>query len=331
MSTFYLESISHDPAFNLALEQYVFDCLPREHSYLMLWQNQNAVIVGKYQNTVAEIDADYVRERGIKVVRRLSGGGAVFHDLGNLNFTFITDVGNQETIDFSVFCRPVIKALSKLSVEAELSGRNDITIQGQKISGNSQYIRNGRVMHHGTLLFDADLNAISSALKVSADKITSKGVQSVRARVTNIREHLKQDIDMAEFVTLLRHYLTEGEDVTQYRLTAYDLDQVESLCHTRYDTWEWNYGASPAYSIRKERRVENCGKIEVYMEVSEGKITSFATRGDYFGNGDPARLSNALIGVSLKEEELLSALSELDVGYYFNHLTASQLADIILL
>lgn len=331
MSTFYLESASYDPAFNLALEQYVFDCLPRESSYLMLWQNQNAVIVGKYQNTVEEINADYVREHGIKVVRRLSGGGAVFHDLGNLNFTFITDVGDQEAIDFGVFCRPVIKALAKLGVAAELSGRNDITIQGQKISGNSQYIRNGRVMHHGTLLFNADLGAVSNALKVSADKIESKGVQSVRARVTNIRDHLTQDIGMPEFINLLRQYLAQGEDVTQYHLTEQDLEQITALRRSRYDTWEWNYGASPAYRIRKERRVENCGKIEVYMEVSEGKIAAFATRGDYFGNGDPAQLSNALIGVSLREKDLLCALGSLDVGCFFNNLTAHQLADIILL
>lgn len=331
MATWYLESASHDPAFNLALEQYAFDSLPRDRSYLMLWRNDNAVIVGKYQNTVQEVNADYIRANGIKVVRRLSGGGAVYHDLGNLNFTFITDAPDVGSLDFGIFCRPVVQALDKLGVKAELSGRNDITIAGQKISGNAQYIRGGRVMHHGTLLFDSDLGTVSRALQVSADKVESKGVKSVRARVTNIREHLPADIGMEQFISTLRQCLTEGEDVTPYELTETDLAAVDALRLTRYDTWEWNYGASPQYSIRKERRLEQCGKIEVYMEVTDGVITAFQTFGDYFGSGDPADVARALTSRRPERSELLSALDGLDVGYYFHNLTAEELVEIILL
>ena len=157
MKLSYLDLMTTDPSYNLAMEQYVFDCLPRDRMYFMLWQNDNAIIVGKYQNTIAEINEEAVRERGIRVVRRLSGGGAVYHDMGNLNFTFITDVGESNALDLKLFCEPVVRTLATLGVKAEVNGRNDITIDGKKFSGNSQYIRQGRVMHHGTIIFPYSL------------------------------------------------------------------------------------------------------------------------------------------------------------------------------
>ncbi len=225
----------------------------------------------------------------------------------------------------------MVQALDRLGVKAELSGRNDITIAGQKISGNAQYIRGGRVMHHGTLLFDSDLGAVSRARQVSADKVESKGVKSVRARVTNIRGHLPEDIGMEQFISTLRQCLTEGEGLTPYELTAQDLAAVDALRRSRYDTWDWNYGASPEYSIRKQRRVENCGEIEIYLEVSDGVITAFQTFGDYFGSGDPADVARALIGCRPEQGALLSALSGLDVGHYFHNLSAPELTEIILI
>lgn len=166
MKLSYLDLMTTDPSYNLAMEQHVFDCLPRDRMYFMLWQNDNAIIVGKYQNTIAEINEEAVRERGIRVVRRLSGGGAVYHDMGNLNFTFITDVGESNALDLKLFCEPVVRTLATLGVKAEVNGRNDITIDGKKFSGNSQYIRQGRVMHHGTIMFDSDLSVVSEALRV---------------------------------------------------------------------------------------------------------------------------------------------------------------------
>ena len=185
MKLSYLDLMTTDPSYNLAMEQYVFDCLPRDRMYFMLWQNDNAIIVGKYQNTIAEINEEAVRERGIRVVRRLSGGGAVYHDMGNLNFTFITDVGESNALDLKLFCEPVVRTLATLGVKAEVNGRNDITIDGKKFSGNSQYIRQGRVMHHGTIMFDSDLSVVSEALRVDPTKIQTKGIRSVRSRVTN--------------------------------------------------------------------------------------------------------------------------------------------------
>ena len=203
----YLDLTTTDPHWNLALEQYVFDRLPRDRSYFLLWQNDRSVIIGKHQNTPAEIDLPYVEAQGIQVVRRLSGGGAVYHDLGNLNFTFITDGEGAGTLDFALFCRPVVRVLESFGVSAQISGRNDITVCGKKFSGNSQYTREGRVMHHGTILFDSDLDAVTRALRVDEEKIRSKGVPSVRSRVTNLKEHLPPDVP----VSLMGQYTPFGE------------------------------------------------------------------------------------------------------------------------
>ena len=199
MKLSYLDLMTTDPSYNLAMEQYVFDCLPRDRMYFMLWQNDNAIIVGKYQNTISEINEEAVRERGIRVVRRLSGGGAVYHDMGNLNFTFITDAGGSGTLDMKLFCEPVVRTLAALGVRAEVNGRNDITIDGKKFSGNSQYLRQGRVMHHGTIMFDSDLSVVGEALRVDPTKIQTKGIRSVRSRVTNVAEHLPERVTLPEF------------------------------------------------------------------------------------------------------------------------------------
>lgn len=330
MPMVYLESASTDPAFNLALEQYVFDSMPRSNEYFMLWQNDNAIIVGRHQNTAEEINADYVREHGIRVVRRLSGGGAVYHDLGNLNFTFIVDAEHADRLNLQVFCLPVVRALERLGVRAEISGRNDITIGGKKFSGNSQYIREGRIMHHGTLMFDSDLSVVAGALNPAGDKLASKGVKSVRSRVTNIRPWLNQDITLRQFWDLLRRSMGEERDMLPGALTEDDLRRVTAIRDTRYAAWEWNFGASPGYSIRKERRVEGCGKLQVFLEVERGKIAGFTVRGDYFGSGDSSDLARALTGCPLKREALNEALRAVPIDYYFSSLTPDQFIDILL-
>lgn len=325
---YYIPSSSTDPCWNLALEQYVFDSLNPAHSYFMLWQNHNAIIVGKYQNTLGEINAAYVKERGITVVRRLSGGGAVYHDMGNLNFTFI--VGGSGGLDFVSFCRPVVAALASLGVAAEISGRNDMTIDGKKFSGNAQYRKQGRVMHHGTLLYDSDLTVVANALSASQDKMESKGIKSVRSRVTNIRPYVKDDLPLPAFWEALRDYMAKENDMQPYTLTDEDLAAVQKLRNEVYSQWSWNYGASPAFTLRKERRVDGCGKLEIYLEVTGSVIQDVEFRGDFFSITDPNHLAALLKGQPLSEPALRQALAGQDISLCFNNLTLDSFLSILL-
>ena len=329
MKLSYLDLMTTDPSYNLAMEQYVFDCLPRDRMYFMLWQNDNAIIVGKYQNTIAEINEEAVRERGIRVVRRLSGGGAVYHDMGNLNFTFITDVGESNALNLKLFCEPVVRTLATLGVKAEVNGRNDITIDGKKFSGNSQYIRQGRVMHHGTIMFDSDLSVVSEALRVDPTKIQTKGIRSVRSRVTNVAEHLPEKVTLPEFRRILLENILKENPGEAYPLTQDDLAAVEKLRAERYATWEWNYGQSPEYGVKKEARVEGCGKLELQLRVTKGRIAGCRIYGDFFGSRDSAEVEQALLGCPLEETAVEKALEPLPVGEYFHNLTREKLTELL--
>lgn len=326
----YLQSPSTDPYFNLALEQHLFDTVGQTEAIFMFWQNDNTIVVGRHQNTVAEVNADFVRERNVKVVRRLSGGGAVYHDLGNLNFTFIAGGEEGMALDLRLFCRPVAQALGELGVAAEISGRNDMTINGQKFSGNAQYKKQGRVMHHGTILFDSDLGLVGQALTVAPDKLASKGVKSVRARVTNVRPHLPKDTTLEEFKAALLRSLFGTENPPRYDMTAEDLAAVETLRRGRYATWDWNYAASPGYDLHKERRIEGVGRLELYLRVEGGCLAGLKVFGDFFGEGETDEFSAALRGCPLEEGALRKALLRVDMERCFHHLTAEEFCRILL-
>ena len=318
-----------DPAFNLAAEQYVFESLPKDRNYFMLWQNDNAVIIGKYQNTLAEINQPYVEAHKIKVVRWLSGGGAVYHDLGNLNYTYITDAGELETLNMRVFCEPIVKALAEFGVTAEINGRNDMTIDGKKFSGNAQYIRHGRVMHHGTLLYNSDLSAVSKALQVDPEKIRAKGMESVRSRVTNIRRYLKEDVPLFAFREMLLAFIRRGTESEEYAFSEKDLLEIKRIQKERYDTWEWNYGKSPECTILKSARIEGCGIIEVYLETDHSLITDVSFRGDFFSTRDPEELIPNFIGKKPDADGFSQALEGIEVEKYFTGLTKEQMLSLL--
>lgn len=330
MSLCCLDLRTTDAAWNLAAEQYVFDSMPRDRSYFMLWQNQNAVVIGKYQNTYAEINADYVRRRQIQVVRRLSGGGAVYHDLGNLNFSFIADAGPLGRLDLTAFCRPVIRTLRALGVPAELNGRNDMTIDGKKFSGNSQYMRQGRVLHHGTLLFDSDLDTVGLALHADADKLHSKGVASVRSRVVNLRPYLDPPLSLEKFRAQLLENIRRESSGELYEWNEADLAAIEDIRRRRYACWEWNYGRSPACSMEKKRRFEGCGTVSAFFSLEGELIRELHFFGDFFSTVDPEALAARLIGLRLKEEDLRSALSGLDPEVYISGMTVQNLIELLL-
>lgn len=319
-----------DPAFNLALEQYVFDALPRDRSWFMLWRNDNAIVIGRYQNTLAEINPAKVKEKGIKVVRRLSGGGAVYHDLGNLNFTFIQDTDQSGMLDMGQFCRPVAQALRAMGVDAQINGRNDITIGGKKFSGNSQYVREGRVMHHGTILYNSDLETVGQVLWVDPEKIQAKGIASVRSRVTTVRAHMPYPVPLEEFKARLLEEIARDRPMEPYTLTQADIEAVETIKRERYDCWEWNYGVSPPCDILRRRRVEGCGIVEAHLHLEQGRIASLAFFGDFFFAVEPEELAQLLLGCPLEETALKQRLKTAEVPRYIAGLTAGELADILL-
>ena len=329
MKLSYLDLTTTDPSYNLAMEQYVFDCLPRDRMYFMLWQNDNAIIVGKYQNTLSEINLEAVERRGIRVVRRLSGGGAVYHDMGNLNFTFITDAARGTALDMKLFCQPVVRTLAALGVHAEVNGRNDITIDGKKFSGNSQYLRQGRVMHHGTIMFNSDLSVVSEALQVDPTKFQTKGVRSVRSRVTNVADHLDRPVSLPEFRRILLENILRENPGQPYPLTPKDLAAVEKLREERYAAWDWNYGQSPACTVLRRRRVEGCGLVEAYISVDSGLISAIAFRGDFFSAVEPEELAPRFVGRTPNQAGFAAALEGMDVSRYFAGLQNDQLIEIL--
>ena len=324
----FIELSTTDPAFNLAVEEYVFDRLSRDYAYFMLWQNRPSVIIGRHQNTVAEVNEAFIRDNGISVVRRLSGGGAVYHDLGNLNFTFIRD-GESSRLDLSLFCEPVAAALRELGVPAEVNGRNDITVEGQKISGNAQYVREGRVMHHGTLLFSADLEAAGKALTPSAKKLKSKGVASVRSRIATVSKYMAEGVTIEDFKKLLLEKLFAGQPMEAYALTEEDLAVIEGLRRDRYATRRWNYGESPPCDLVYEGRIEGCGSVELRLTVKKGVISKAELRGDFFAEKDLAPLENMLTGSAPEKEAILQALSHIDPASYIPGLTQEALAVLL--
>lgn len=318
----YLDLYTTDPAWNLAAEQYVFDCLPRGQTYFMLWQNDNAVIIGKHQNAAAEIDQQFVRENGVRVVRRLSGGGAVYHDTGNLNFTFIADAGDMEAINFRLFCQPVVAALAALGVQAEVNGR--------KFSSNSQYLKEGRVMHHGTIMFDSDLDRVAQALHVDQEKIAAKGVASVRSRVTTVRQHMPHPVELEEFRRVLLDNILAQQLGEEYVLTEEDKSQISRLREQRYATWEWNYGQSRECEMTRQKRSPACGGVEAHLSTDRGVIRYIAFTGDFFSVVEPKVLAEKLVGVRLEEQSLRDALAQEDAGRYFSGPKNEELIELLL-
>ncbi len=312
-----IKNESNDPHFNLALEEYVLKEMDPTQDYLILWQNSPSVIIGRNQNTLEEINKEYVDEHKINVVRRLSGGGAVYHDLGNLNFTFITTSKDEIRNNFRRFQEPVVKALARFGVTAEQSGRNDITIDGKKFSGNAQYYDQDRVLHHGTILFASDLSKVQEVLTVRADKIASKGIKSVRSRVTNVIDYLSGPISVQEFKDTLEGILLEdSKDNQAYEMTQEDLKRIKVLMEKRYLTWEWNYGKSPGYDFKKGDRFDG-GFVELLLKVDKGQIIDIKIQGDFFGKKE------------ISELELLLKNNKHEAGFIKETIERINLADYI--
>lgn len=325
----------NDPRINLAIEIFLLQEMKVDEPILLFYINEPSIIIGRNQNTIEEINKEYVDEHGIHVVRRFSGGGAVYHDFGNLNFSFIMPDDGNSFRDFEKLTKPIVQALHEMGVEgAQLKGRNDLVINDMKFSGNAMYATNGRMFAHGTIMFDSDINEVVNALKVRKDKIESKGIKSIRSRVTNIKPFLpkeKQDMTTEEFrqEILLKIFGVDSvEDVKTYELTEEDWVKINEISDKYYRNWDWNYGKSPAFDIERRHRFP-IGSIEVRLNVAEGKITDAKIFGDFFGLGDITDVEQALIGTRYAKEDLAQVIANIDVKKYFGNITTEDFLSLI--
>ncbi len=315
--------------YNLALEEWVLENL-KDDIYILLWRNDNSIIIGRNQNTAQEINQAYVEEHNIDVIRRPTGGGAVYHDLGNLNFSIVADAENAVHIDFELYTQPVLRALREMGVDVQLSGRNDITIDGKKCTGLAQRISNNRILHHGAMLFDTDLTTLSKALNVRRDKMESKGVKSVVSRVTNIKPYVKEDVDVIGFRELLKKAMFhEYDEVPEYHLNEEQLAEVKKLQEEKYDTWEWNYGRSPKTNFQNDKRFEGAGVLDIRMDVKDGVIEKATFYGDFFGAKDKSVLEDALQGVHFTPQGVSKALEGFNISEYLGRLGIEQVLEVM--
>lgn len=319
-----------DPRINLAIEEYILKNMDIDKDpFLLFYINEPSIIIGKNQNTVEEIDTDYVDVNGIHVVRRLSGGGAVYHDLGNLNFSFITKDDGDSFRNFKKFTEPVVQALAEMGVKAELLGRNDILVEGRKISGNAQFSTNGRMFSHGTLMFDTEIERVVSALKVRKDKIESKGIKSIRSRVANISEFLEEPMTIEQFRMNVLKSIFGGEEKIQYReLTDDDWTNIHALSAERYANWDWNYGKSPKFNMQHSHRFP-VGGIDVRLNVNKGMIEEVNIFGDFFGVGEVAVIEESLKGVQYDRQSMGEALAAIDIPTYLGGITKEEFLQLI--
>lgn len=313
-----------DPTLNLAMEEYVLKNLPSEESYFLFYVNRPSIIVGKNQNTIEEVNKAYVDEKGIDVVRRISGGGAVYHDTGNLNFSFITDDDGNSFHNFKKFTEPIVQALQSLDVDAEMTGRNDIQVGAAKISGNAMVKVKDRMFSHGTLMLNSELDEVQNALKVNPAKIKSKGVKSVRKRVANIEEFLTESLDIDQFKQIILKTIFGEQQVEEYVLTDEDWKNIEKLSNEKYRTWDWNYGKNPKYNFEREEKFEK-GFIQIKFDVKKGKIEHAKIFGDFFGEGDISDLEHALEGCLHDFNHLEEALANYNLYHYFGDIDKNEI------
>ena len=320
-----------DAHLNLALEEHVLRHRMGEDDLLLFYVNAPAIIIGRNQNTIEEIAEDAVLAHGIRVVRRVSGGGAVYHDLGNLNFSFMTRDVSGRFNRYDTFNRPVVDALRALGVPAELGGRNDILADGRKISGNAQFAAGDRMLSHGTLLLHSDLDAVTRALRPRPGKVESKGVKSVRSRVANIGEFLAAPLTVDQ----LRDRILEGIFGTSDRariptlpLTPDDWDAAEELRRQKYGTWEWNYGENPASNVQRAQRFA-AGEIDVRLDIQDGHVAGVRIFGDYLGRVDVGELEAQLRGLPYTHDAVAAALDVRGVEDYFGRIARDEVLSVL--
>ena len=327
----FLESHSNDPYYNLSFEEYIFRNLPlEEEEYVYLWINSPAIIIGRNQNAYAEINEEYVKEHNLKVCRRITGGGAVYHDLGNLNFSFVTKTKGHDRIDFKQYYIPIVNALKAIGIDAELSGRNDITIDGKKCIGSSQSVDNHRVLSNGCILFNVQLEELSKALNPRKEKFESKGVKSVRSRVTNIAPYLEnKNLSTEDFKNILQNEIFKlfGEEPEEYVLSEEELQGVKEIYNTRFSLESWNYGKKPVGEVKQYKKFP-AGFIELAYDLNNGQIRNLHINGDFFGKENVEDIRKAIEGQEYKKANIKEILDTFKLEDYFGNVSSEELTEL---
>lgn len=306
MSNYIYSAPTGDGWLNLARDGCFLENNKKGDVILYFYVNKNAVIIGRNQNAwkecnIANMDAD-----GVQLVRRHSGGGAVFHDNGNLNFSFITD---EKHYDLNRQMRVILNAVSKLGLKAELSGRNDITVDGKKFSGNAFSLAKGNRSHHGTILVNADLTKLSNYLCVSKEKMRSKGIDSVRARVCNICE-LSSGLTVEAMRRLvIESFIEEYGAASEYVFDGTALAEVEERRES-LASWEWRFGKTPQFDFETDKRF-SFGDTQIYFNLRDGVIRETKVYSDCLDTELTTEIENALTGVHFRKEEIKAALSKM--------------------
>lgn len=330
---------TNDIRTNLATEQYLMNSDKITLPFMLFYIENPCIIVGRNQNTMEEINDEYCRNHNITVTRRLSGGGAMYQDLGNLCFSFIVPANDQRFGDFKDLVKPIVDALHEMgATQVEVTGRNDIVIEGKKFSGNAMYTRNGRTFSHGTLMFDVNTDAVADALKVPKDKIESKGIKSVRARVTNIKKYLKpeyQNLNTFEFRDELIKKIWNVDTIEEaqkfeYHLTKSDEEEIKKIQDKTYNNWDWVYGQSPKFTVQKRKHFTG-GTIDARFDVEDGHVKNVKIYGDFFGIKNVEDVEKALIGKEYNADVLKETLENINLNNYFHGIPAEDIINLIAL
>jgi len=317
-----------NPYKNHAIEEFLINKFNED--CFMLWKNEKCILIGRNQNAYSEINMDYVKKNSIPIVRRITGGGAVFNDEGNFNFTFISCNIKEDFTDFKKFTEPIIAALKKLEIQVEFSGRNDLTIEGKKFSGNAQCKYGGKVLHHGTLLFSTKLSEMANVLRVNDMKLKSKGINSVKSRVVNISDFLQHPMNIEEFREyLFNEVFRNTENAKIYHITEKDLLEIDSISEKKYATWQWNFGNNPHFNLERQKKFQG-GIVQAFLDINKGKVQDIKIHGDFFNEKDVSQIENALKGLNYDYTVIYEALKDFNIDEYFKNISFENIMDLLI-
>ena len=326
----YIETGSYTPAVNLAYEEYFLKVRELENDLFMLWRNEPAVVVGHFQNIQEEVNSGFAQAHHIHIIRRISGGGAVYQDLGNLCFSFVLHDVRPKVFDKSSYVRPLVEALAQLGIHADVTARNDLRIDGKKFSGNAMALHKDRLLFHGTLLFETELDVLEDVLSGPQSGIVSKAVKSLRSSVTNLKEHLPETMDIVQFKKRLKDLLSANTSAVEYILSREDLYSIQKLAKTKYESWDWNFGNNPGSIIHRSRQLID-GVLEIDLQLDKGCIRACHTMSSSNMLPNLGDIEERLVGVRYTFADVLGALTSTGIDEMSDLISTEDLVQWIMI